>query len=244
MANDLYELADSESFPTIIPTGHDWGSYMAQRLYLWRPTRCAGLILLNVAYQPPSNQPFNLSAALDFAEQRFGYPSLAYWEVFADPQGAALLSARLETFFHLLHWDDPNAMRTVFCTRGALRPLLDDAPEKYSLKPYAKGKFKEEFLARFRRDGLVSPQCWYRVVTENVASEAEKEIPKENLLIKVPCLYISSTGDTVCRTDLMEPVKGLVPDLETYVVDANHWCPYEKPEEVRGFMAEWLKKKF
>lgn len=251
LAQDLYEIADAEleSFGTIIPTGHDWGSYVAQRMYLYRPDRCAGLILLNVAYQPPSGS-FDLAASLDFTEKIFGYPTLAYWELFAAEDGAAVIRQNLETFFHLLHWDDPEgqAMTKLCCVRGATRRLLTEmTPEQLPLKPYAQRPgFKEAFLERFTRDGFEGPQCYYSAVVRNVQSEAESEIPKENLLVKVPCLYISSTGDTVCRTDLMqvEPVKALVPDLQINVVEGNHWCPYEKPEEVRGHMADWLKSRY
>lgn len=246
LTQDLYELADAENFAKIIPVGHDWGSRVAQRLYLWRPDRCAGLIMLNVAYMPPAESPFDLAASMEFSEKIFGYPNLAYWEVFAADDGAAFISEHLETFFHLMNWDDPEAMRKFCCTRGATRRLaLEMKPEDIPLKAYAqKPGFKQRFIERMTRDGFEGPQCYYKAMTSNIQYEAEKDIPKENLLVKVPCLYISSTGDSVCRTDLMGPVKELVPDLEIHVVEANHWCPYEKPEEVRGFMAEWLKTKF
>lgn len=246
LAQDLYETADAEGFGTIIPTGHDWGSFVAARLYMWRPDRCAGLILLNAAYQPPSGSSFDLAAVLDSTEKIFGYPTLAYWEFFRSDDAAAVIRENLETFFHLLHWDDPEAMLKSFCVRGALRRLLiETKPEELPLKPYAQRPgFKEAFLERFGRDGFEGPLCYYTVVVKNFQSASEKEIPKENLLVRVPCLYISSTGDTVCRTDLMEPVKHLVPDLQVHIVEGNHWCPYEKPVEVRGHMANWLKSKY
>lgn len=246
ITQDLYELADAENFDKIIPVGHDWGAYVASRLYIWRPDRCAGLILLSVAYQPPAGTPFNLAATLDFTEKIFGYPNLAYWELFAADDGPAVIRQNMETYFHLLHWDDPDAMLKVFCTRGATRKMVTEMKaEDIPLKPYAQQPgFKDAFIKRMTRDGFEGPQCYYQVVTKNFQHEAEKEIPKENFLVKVPCLYIGSTGDKVCRTDGMERVKDLVPDVEIHVVEANHWCSYEKPEEVRGYMAEWLKTRF
>lgn len=247
VTRDLYEVADAEGLGTIIPVGHDWGSVMAQRLYIWRPERCAGLVLLNAAYQPPSGNAFDLAGLLDLTEKRFGYPSSAYWELMGSDEGAAILQEHMETFFHLLHWDDPDAMKKVFCVRGATKRLvIESRPEDIPLKPYAQRPgFKEAWLKQFGRDGFEGPLCWYKAMLRNVQSEAEKEIPRENLLVKVPCLYISSTGDPVCRNDLMEPVRSLVPDLQTFpVVEGNHWITYEKPEEVRGHIAEWLKSKF
>ena len=247
MSDDLYELIDSENLDKIIPVGHDWGSYMAQRLYLWRPERCAGLILLNVAYLPPNpDMPFDLDAVNNMTEKLYGYPTFAYWEVFAADDGPKLLLDHVENLFHLIHWDDDNAMKEVFCVRGQTRKLLQSAtPDKHPLKPYAlKPGFKQSFLDRMRRDGFDGPQCWYRATAQNIQSEAEKEIPKDNYLIRDPCLYISSTGDAVCRTDGMEHVKQLVPDLTTYIVEANHWGTYEKPGEVREHIANWLKEKY
>lgn len=246
VAQDLYELADAEGFTTIIPTGHDWGSFVAARLYLWRPDRCAGLVLLSAAYSPPTGDAFDLAAAQDLTESIFGYPSYSYWELFASDEAAAVIRDHLETFFHLLHWDDPEAVKKFCCVRGATKRLLTESKAEYiPLKPYAQRPgFKEAFLERFRRDGFEGPQCYYLSTSQNVQSEVEKEIPRENLLVKVPCLYISSTGDPVCRTDLMQPVRELVPDLQTFIVEAAHWFPYEKPEEVRRLMTQWLKSKF
>lgn len=79
MTDDVYEIIDAEKFDKIIPVGHDWGSWMAQRLYVYRPERCVGIILLNVAYMPPSDTPFDLESTLNITEQAFGYPTFAYW---------------------------------------------------------------------------------------------------------------------------------------------------------------------
>jgi soluble epoxide hydrolase / lipid-phosphate phosphatase len=38
--------------------------------------------------------------------------------------------------------------------------------------------------------------------------------------------------------------KGLVLDLEEKVVQAGHWCLYEKPEEIARVIGEWLQKRF
>ncbi len=84
MSDDVYELLDSEGFDKIIPVGHDWGSFMASGVYIWRPERCVGLITLNVAYRPPNNDtPYDLDQVLDMTEKIFGMPLFAYWDVFA-----------------------------------------------------------------------------------------------------------------------------------------------------------------
>jgi soluble epoxide hydrolase / lipid-phosphate phosphatase len=162
------------------------------------------------------------------------------------PTGSSSRLDNIETYFHLLHWDDSDAMSKFACVRGATRDLvINGKPEQFPLKPYAqKPGFKEDFLARMRRDGFEGPQCYYKATARNVQFAVEKDIPRENLVIKDPCLYISTTGDSVCRTDGMELVKDLAPDVTTLILEGNHWPCYESPEKVRERIASWLKEKY
>ena len=246
MAHDMHEILAAENVEKIVSVGHDWGSALAQRVYLYGPEKCAGLVLLSVAYMVPSGQPFDLDAVNKMTEQGNGYPRLAYWDVFAADDGPEILLENVETLFHAIHWDDPQAMRTFFATYGNTRKLLQTmSSSELPLKPYARAPgFKEAFINRMKRDGFEAPQCWYKVTARNVNSAEEKGFTKEELTIKVPCLYIGATEDAVCRTDQMELVKELVPDLTQKVVETNHWMTFEKPEEVGGLMRDWLQKRF
>ncbi len=121
--------------------------------------------------------------------------------------------------------------------------LQESSPKSHPLKPYAeKPGFKDAFLERMRRDGFEGPQCWYKAMARNVQFETEKAIPKENLHIKNPLLYIGGTQDAVCRPELL--AKELVSDLESHMVESNHWITYEKPVEVGEIIAAWLKKNY
>ena len=62
-----------------------------------------GLILLNVAYLPPSDQPFELDSCNDMTESSFGYPLYTYWDVFAAEDGPKLLAENAEKVFHMIH---------------------------------------------------------------------------------------------------------------------------------------------
>ena len=42
----------------------------------------------------------------------------------------------------------------------------------------------------------------------------------------------------------MRKEEGLVDDLEEKVVQAGHWCLYEKGEEIGEVIAEWLGRRF
>ncbi|KAI0146897.1 epoxide hydrolase-like protein [Xylariaceae sp. FL1272] len=253
LADDLYEVFDAEGLDKIIPVGHDWGSWMAQRLYIWRPERCAGLILLSAPYGPAQVKPNDAPAPFDLqvmnaaAEKAWGYPALAYWQLFGvDEDGPQVLRDNVETLYHLLHWDDPDAMMKALCVHGATRELVTTGkPEDFPLKEYArKPGVKEAWINRMSRDGFEAPQCWYKSTLKNHQSESEKELPPENIFIKDPCLYISGTRDSVCRTDGMERVKTLVPDLTTLVLEGNHWILLDRANETRERIVSWLADKY
>ena len=70
-------------------------------------------------------------------------------------------------------------------------------------------------------------------------------MPKENYTVKVPFLYVGTDQDAVCRPDMLEGVKGFLPDCTTVpIVHAAHWSPYEAPKEMAEPIVNWLKAKF
>ena len=95
LADDLYELFDSEGFAKVIAAGHDWGSLVSQRLYMFQPERVIGLILLSVAYVPfygaDRSKGFDLEATNELSTKTFGYPRFAYWDLLAADDGPELL---------------------------------------------------------------------------------------------------------------------------------------------------------
>lgn len=78
--------------------------------------------------------------------------------------------------------------------------------------------------------------------------EDERDLVKkpETRVISKPYLYIGFTGDWVPRTDLNQPSveSGLIKDYEEHIVEAGHWSLYEKPVEIVGILADWLKRRF
>lgn len=244
MANDLYEILDDEQIKQIIPVGHDWGSFMAQRAYLWNPERSDGLILLNVAYRPPSQEPFDLQATNELTERLVGYPLYAYWELFTAPDGAKVVHSHLESLYTALHGDAENWMKTMFCVPGAFRKYLEE-DKTVSVKEFAKDPaFKKYFLERFQRDGFDGPLCWYRATKDNVQYNQEKDLLNQDFVINKPVLFIGASGDAVCLTAAIHQVKPLLPDLVVDEVQAGHWSPYETPKAVSDILVNWLKEKF
>ena len=79
MTKDLIDIIDTEKVDKVISIGHDWGAICAARLYHYHPGRVVGCAFLNVAYTPPSREPFDIVKWNALAEQAFGYGTLHYW---------------------------------------------------------------------------------------------------------------------------------------------------------------------
>ncbi|KAH8901485.1 alpha/beta-hydrolase [Thozetella sp. PMI_491] len=246
MAQDIGELLDSEKVAKIVPIGHDFGSWLAQRVYLYNPARCLGLIILSVAYMPPilMDLDFNLQTFLHITEAAAGYPRYDYFNFFVEEDAAEVVEQHLESLFTLIHGDSPTTIRDFYCNKGAFKQyLLEDRREQVKEHARAPGEM-EKFVRRFKRDGFKGPFCWYLAITDAIQYRVEKETFKpEDIVIKDPVLFIGCEQDEVARTDAIEePIKlGLLPDITQYELDCSHYCPLERPIEVGKFIVEFLE---
>ena len=139
MSDDFIEILDTESIESVIPVGHDWGSEIAQRVYLIHPEREVAMVCLNVAYRPPNaEKPFSLDESNATMERFFGYPALAYWEFLTAGDGVKIMNGNLERAYEVMHGDAEEWIKKIFCTRGAMRKYMLSEGESVPLKEYAK----------------------------------------------------------------------------------------------------------
>lgn len=245
MTQDIIEIIDAEQHAKVISIGHDWGSFAASRLCQYHPDRVVGLVNLNVGYQPPLRQPFNLDAINNMATHVFGYPILAYWTLLTAADGPEILRGNLDRLFHAMH-GQVNTLKDFFCQFDGLRNYLVNGGTQVQLRPYAQdAALKQAFIDRFTRDGFEAPVCWYLATRSGIQHESDKNLPAGVEKMEIPVLYIGAKEDVVCRPESMVPViqAGLLPQLEQgELLDAGHWVTYERPKEVVEQMAAWLKK--
>ncbi|KAL5115375.1 hypothetical protein ACEQ8H_006751 [Pleosporales sp. CAS-2024a] len=250
MTQDLVEIMDAEKASKVVSIGHDWGAACASRLYNYHADRVVGVVLLNVAYTPPSRQPFDLVAVNQMMEQTFGYPIISYWHLFTAPDGPALLKANLGRLFNAMH-SGPDVLKQLFTTKDGLRDyLVNGGGGVAPVQPraYAQdAKFRQDFMHRFTRDGFEGPLCWYKATTQNDQYESDKSLPEGADTVHVPVLFMGAKDDAVCRHEAIQgPIKArLLPHLEqTDIIDAGHWVPYEQPEIVAENIKKWLSKHY
>ncbi|KAJ9608071.1 hypothetical protein H2200_007059 [Cladophialophora chaetospira] len=247
MADDLREILDAEEVDKAIVVGHDWGAAMVQRFYAFHADRVAGIILLNIAYHPPSkpgDPRFDLQGVNELLQNAYGAPLWTYWEFFTSNDGPQLMRENLEKVYEAQHGDVPDWGFKMFCVPGAWREYVVGS-QTVPLKPYAKEKrWRDSFFGQFEKDSFEAPVQWYRAMIENVQYEVEVKIPTERRKIEVPVLFVGCTQDANNRIDLIEIPKeaGLLPQLEVKILDCGHWCPMEMPKEVADFIREFLTK--
>jgi len=213
-------------------------------MWVWHPSRVAAVIILNVAYSPPSKDLFNLANYNGMFEKLTGLPRLSYWEPFVSDYGVKLLEDNLETMYSGIHGDG-NTMEDLLCQKGALEKFLREG-KTLPVKGYAKSPaLKEEWISRMKRDGFTGPLNWYKAQNQNVHHDMEKDIPPERFPITVPVLFIGASGDPVCLTQQIYATQqaGLLPELKVEVVESGHWQTLEAPEKTGPIMAAWLKEK-
>lgn len=83
-------------------------------------------------------------------------------------------------------------------------------------------------------------------MTEGPHYNAEKELPADNFVVKVPTLFVAGKRDVVCLAAQIEQPKqmGLLPNLTEEEVDAGHWSMWSNPREVGDIFLKWLGNNF
>lgn len=104
LADDLVEILDFENIKQVISIGHDWGAFLAARIPWFHPERVIGLILLNVAYRPPSE--VDIAKLNEFFEKTTGLPRFTYQEFFTSPPAKEVIENHLDSFFDTLFGND------------------------------------------------------------------------------------------------------------------------------------------
>jgi soluble epoxide hydrolase/lipid-phosphate phosphatase len=123
-AEDLADILDNENVEDTIIIGHDWGSILAQRAYLHQSHLFSGVVLLNIGYMVPSNEPFDFAVFNSNTVKIIGYHQFSYWDFLAAPDAPDIIERHLEEMWQALHGDFEGWMRKIFCAANAIRNFL------------------------------------------------------------------------------------------------------------------------
>ncbi|KAF9871143.1 epoxide hydrolase [Colletotrichum karsti] len=242
MASDIMELLDHENIKNFVSIGHDWGSFLAHRLYLWHPDRVDALVVGAYSYDRVVRDPIDIEAQAAEYNRTLGWPVKLYYNFLAGPEAPDLISGHPESFLMSGYGVD-NAMNETFGRRDGLRNWLT-ADKRRALQPWAR-----DLLATQGSPPTVafrSPLMWYRALVQNAHLEVEKTLPKELDVIRVPFLHIGGVNDPVCPPAIFDnpDLQALWPDFTSKVFnDCGHFLPFEKPVDMAETIIQWLQSK-
>ncbi|KAF1348553.1 Alpha/Beta hydrolase protein [Delphinella strobiligena] len=241
MTADIIEILDAEEVTKVVSLGHDWGSQLAQRVYNLHPDRVEGLVMVNVAYSPPSSHPFDLDGILALTKRLFGYSTFWYWKFFTAPDCAKILEKNLDSMFDVLHVPGEQWLDTL-CQPDGLRDFVTQG-KKADVQSYATDEMRNEWVKRMEKDGFEAPLCWYK---SSVFGHQDGETDGVDPLVKVPALYVAFNQDFVCRKEQigMAESAGLLPHLTKVELDGSHWGLLAKKKEFGNAIVDWLEKTY
>lgn len=246
-SQDMCDILDAEKIDKVIPVGHDWGSLFSQRMYIWHPERCIGLVNLNVAYRGREEGDFSLEQLDEALSGMFGYFPFACWYFFSSPEGPKIIEDNLNSFYDLIHPADPKEWLNTMCAKPHKAQQWTEEGRRGDVQDYAKAPgARESFVARLKRDGLTAPLCWYRAMTEGHQGQAESKLSADRFKVEVPYMFIAGLQDAICLPAAIEMPKaeGLLPKLTYKEVDGPHWGMLAKPEEMGKHFLSWLGENY
>ena len=221
--------------------GHDWGAPMVWNTALIRPDRVRAVAGLSVPYLGIAKRSFRdffedvfTSRGKFFYQAYFQTPGDAEAELEADPRDS------IRRFYYAISGDAPDGTWPNDKPHGAT--LLDRLPDPQPFPAWLTDADIDYYAGEFEASGFAGPLNRYR----NHDRDFEYLRGFEGRKIEQPALFIGGERDLVLsmlgRGDLMEMMKGEVPDLRgaDILPGCGHWTQQERPAEVNDRLLKWL----
>ncbi len=248
---DMVELLHGLDAERAIWVGHDWGSPVVWSLAGHHPQLCRAAVSLCVPYFAHGFAPQTIIPLVDrnvYPEAK--YPAgqwdyqLFYEQDFDDAR--ATFEADLPATFKALYRsgsarDQGKPSPTARITRdGGWFGGTGRAPNVPRDPGVLSAEDLDAYVRAFERTGFFGPDAWYMNSERNLRYGAGV---RNGGVLRLPVLFVHATYDTVCETvdsRLAEPMRRDCTDLTERVVDAGHWLPLERPDDVNAAIANWL----
>ncbi len=236
---DLVGLLDAYDIEKAVFIGHDWGGLVVWQVPLLHPSRVAGIIGAGVPFIPRAPEDPVETFRKMWGDRMYivnFQDSHEADEVFdSDPYRVFDTLMRknpitLEEFAKLPHEEKvADLVKRVQMGPAGGDRIVSEEELKFYADTYAKG-------------GFTGPINWYRNWSRNWKTTVHLKQQ-----ITVPSLFIEAGNDlaTAAIPDVASLMEGHVDDIEIQrVPDSGHWIQQEFPDEVNGFMVDWLTRRF
>lgn len=91
LSGHFMELLDHEGVKQVIGVGHDWGSMVLSRVYVWHPDRFLKLVFVSAGYTAPGVF-FDVDGLNILSQKHLGYMQLGYWYFFNSYDAADVIN--------------------------------------------------------------------------------------------------------------------------------------------------------
>lgn len=237
---DVIGLLDAKGKEKAVFVGHDWGALMTWSLPFYYPDRVAGLVGLNVPFQPHGSiDPLTLMIkkfGQDFYINHFQKPEEA------DNLFNADIGKSIRFFMRKKTENSPD-ISSLGESGFAFQKLIGRPEEEWPGEVFLSDNEYDYYRKGLEKNGFTGPINWYRNMVANweEMGKLQDGIPKFDF----PTLMILALNDPVLPPELANGMEFFFTDLEQHLVQkSGHWTQQEQPEEVNEVLLEWLSRKF
>ncbi|KAK1223333.1 hypothetical protein PQX77_013810 [Marasmius sp. AFHP31] len=235
LCRDLSELLDLLGVKRAVVIGHDWGAYTAARFALWHHERLLALVILSVAYTPPS------PVYLPIEEVAKRAPDLAYMVFFNDRRSTKIIESNLDAFTRMVY-RHPQA-NSSFSLASIGRTGLSDPFKGLNIpnEDLVLSPQELDIVRSTLQKGMNGPLNYYRTAKHRHDEELDAGLPS-NLRPDLPVLFMWGTRDTTTTTFVIEKAHKFIPRIQDVALEGRgHWLMVEAKDEVAEKVLSWLE---
>lgn len=238
-SDDIAALASHLGVSRIILGGHDWGGAVVYRAALWHPDLVAAFFVISTPFAAPRVTYVDQATALPTLHYQLQFRTDAIQDYIgpADAQNATRVRQVLNTMYDAKLPGGESAFNST--GDGISLELLDEVTEE---SPVLGTEELDSYVETFLADPFNRTLNWYR--TGELNWEDEKVFVADGAAFTAkyaqPGLYIGGTQDAALPPVLSTGMETYFDSLSRGEVDGGHWIMLDHPEEVNGFVGNWL----
>lgn len=224
--------------------GHDWGSGVTSSVAIQHPEVVKALVSICVPYSTIElgwDHFLPLVNREIYPKEKYEYGQWDYMRRYEEDfeNTVAGYDKDIVKFVGFLFQDPgPRPDRTIPAPTASVRKNGRPLPSSEPNPPLLPAEAWESFASDMKKTGLWAGCAYYMHHKRNAEYNGKKDIK-----LKKPALFVHATWDVVCDTKtsrLIDSTRENCPNLTEVTIDASHWVPFEKPNELNAAIFRFI----